>query len=620
MVRLLIALVCLQSALAQDLFLAQYEKSQNAQKVSAVGGIPCIACGLVLTLATEDGHLKQRLEDSLDKACNTSAPCKAAVEKLVNYLEAKVSPDKICSSVTLCDATCQLFPEQWPVGVPDAPPQDPPNTGRRLSNKDSLFTPAEAAALKSAFTAAGFQKSNNKLTDGGNLGAMAAVGNVIRKLHGDNVDLDDVIQEAATRAAAKLPSTDPCSGNPVCIIKRFTDEHLPIFDSDADGFGPVIARGLRGSHWRGADCDEKSSDVYPGRRTTSSDVSVDHDCNGISGGNASGSFEELFCSETPRRGLIHIGDSATAHFHVPPQWLSINSSGWNLDNVIADAVDELDQPACAWGTGYRNASQCPWGAGQSTMSIAARLRQRNRCNHRDFQNIGVNGARVGSTMPLVKSASRNTSLDHPALVIFSLIGNDVCNGHPGTSHMTPPDHFRESVLASLAALDAKLPSGSAVLMVGLVDGRVLYDTMHAVQHPAGPNYREIYGYLNCNEQTPCLGWLNSNETFRNITTEWAMSLNAEYEKIIASGKKYTNFDLDYFNPDWHGIIQNYVNQGGRAEDVIERIDGFHPSQLGNGLLAETIWKHLETKFPQALGDVNPHNAEIEKLFGDQGGF
>ena len=32
-------------------------------------------------------------------------------------------------------------------------------------------------------------------------------------------------------------------------------------------------------------------------------------------------------------------------------------------------------------------------------SIYQRLRERNLCNHRDFQNIGVNGARTTSMQP-----------------------------------------------------------------------------------------------------------------------------------------------------------------------------------------------------------------------------
>jgi hypothetical protein len=48
--------------------------------------------------------------------------------------------------------------------------------------------------------------------------------------------------------------------------------------------------------------------------------------------------------------------------------------------------------------------------------------------------------------------------------------------------------------------------------------------------------------------------------------------------------------------------------------------GFHPSQTGQQLLAEVIWQDLETNRPEWLPTVNPHNAEIVALFGDQGGY
>ena len=139
------------------------------------------------------------------------------------------------------------------------------------------------------------------------------------------------------------------------MIERFAKQHLPISDADGDGFSTTKDRGLRGSHWRGADCSDASADVYPGRKAAAAGVGDDHDCNGIHGSNASGSFEDLLCSKTQRRGLIHVGDSATAHFHIPPAWLT--ADGWELKNVVPDGLDELDQPACAWGTGYRNSSR-----------------------------------------------------------------------------------------------------------------------------------------------------------------------------------------------------------------------------------------------------------------------
>ncbi len=103
-------------------------------------------------------------------------------------------------------------------------------------------------------------------------------------------------------------------------------------------------------------------------------------------------------------------------------------------------MDELDWPQCSWSTGYGNTSDCP--ASSMTMaSVYQKMRARNLCMHRDFQNIGVNGARVGSmaesnSSGIITALARDPKLDRPALVFYSLIGNDVCNGHPGNGSMT----------------------------------------------------------------------------------------------------------------------------------------------------------------------------------------
>lgn len=41
-----------------------------------------------------------------------------------------------------------------------------------------------------------------------------------------------------------------------------------------------------------------------------------------------------------------------------------------------------------------------------------------------------------------------------------------------------PAEFQANVMASLNYLDTVLPAGSLVLAIGLVDGRVLWNTMH----------------------------------------------------------------------------------------------------------------------------------------------
>ena len=104
----------------------------------------------------------------------------------------------------------------------------------------------------------------------------------------------------------------------------------------------------------------------------------------------------------------------------------LNASAINdttYDQLLFIASNELDWPQQSGSTGFLKEANkdCPgqWrpptrgtpafvrlcGGATSVLpacatgpidSIYLRMRERNRCNHRDFQNIGVNGARVGS--------------------------------------------------------------------------------------------------------------------------------------------------------------------------------------------------------------------------------
>ena len=39
-----------------------------------------------------------------------------------------------------------------------------------------------------------------------------------------------------------------------------------------------------------------------------------------------------WCKGTRPMGTIILGDSAAAHFHIPPSW--VRARGWNLDNLL----------------------------------------------------------------------------------------------------------------------------------------------------------------------------------------------------------------------------------------------------------------------------------------------
>ena len=178
----------------------------------------------------------------------------------------------------------------------------------------------------------------------------------------------------------------------------------------------------------------------------------------------------------------------------------------------------------------------------------------------------------------------------------------------------------------METFDKMLPKGSHVAMLGLADGRVLYETMHSRIHPIGKlrkdvTYGELYGFMNCLQISPCAGWLNDNETIRNATTKRAKELSKVLEDIAAT-HTYKNFDLAFVENFFEEVIQMWKESDPDHEtwELIEPVGGFHPNQNALALSASVLIKTMQSKVPHFLGDVNPNNALIKKIFGNQGGY
>lgn len=113
--------------------------------------------------------------------------------------------------------------------------------------------------------------------------------------------------------------------------------------------------------------------------------------------------------------------------------------------------------------------------------------------------------------------------------------------------------------------------------------------------------------------------MNSNETVRRLTTEAAEVLSQQYTKIIAE-RKFKNFDMIYHDYPMDSIVKEYLEKGGKFIDLIEPMDGFHPSQMGNALSMKVFYEFAQRQHPHILGVVNPNNDKIIELFGNQGGY
>lgn len=409
------------------------------------------------------------------------------------------------------------------------------------------------------------------------------------------------------------------------IFKPICDtfnNHSPLEDDDGDLFS--IARTFRGCYWRGKDCNDKAKDIYPGRHTVD-DSTVDTNCNGIMGVEpiSGKTYESLWCNGTQQMGTIVLGDSASAHFHIPPAWItSREMSEAAYTDMMMVLEDEFDWPMMSTVTGFMN-STWPQSISGKVDSSYLRLLELNRCNHRDYQNIAVNGARASAMAEqIVKTFARRGIDDNPVFLSLALIGNDVCNGHPGMDHMTKPDDFYTHTLETLTYVDQHVAPGSIVIGVGLVDGRVLYETLANRTHPIGSlhddvTYSNIYDYLNCLEISPCFGWLNSNGTWRNLTTQRAMQLNDAFRKVVANNT-FKNAKVFYMDPPLPAAILEWEKMGHDPLDLIEPVDGFHPSQTGHALNTELTFQ-LMAKLEGALPKRNPFNDKIKEKFGDQGG-
>lgn len=402
------------------------------------------------------------------------------------------NPDEDCKALGFCSGVCPAFWTPWPSNAGPFPTDGGVVDSRRL-----------AATLASESIP--FSKED-----------VIAFVAYSRKALAPGSSLHDIF----SLLSRYILKNGPCSDglDVVCDFEKPFENHVPMVDWDNDFHagdplaGDFLNEHFRGRSWRGKDCNDSDSTVHPGALENSS--TVDANCNGITGVDpvTQKGFEELYCSgDYAPMGLAIVGDSAAAHFHIPPQYL--NAPTFNLSGILEMAANEADWPQCSWATAYRNVTtECPkMGLMPAPpQSFYQRWVELNACNHGDFQNVGVNGARTGSMAPpngVINALARNKTHDAPITVIYALIGNDVCNGHPGDADWTTVQEFQANVLLSLDYLQATLPVGSHVAFLGLADGRVLYDTTHTKTHPVGMSYPDVYSFLSCNSCNPCWGWL-----------------------------------------------------------------------------------------------------------------
>mmetsp|Transcript_6500 Transcript_6500/g.9809 ORF Transcript_6500/g.9809 Transcript_6500/m.9809 type:complete len:573 (-) Transcript_6500:36-1754(-) len=411
-------------------------------------------------------------------------------------------------------------------------------------------------------------------------------------------------------------------------ISSAENAHTPVDDPDGDFFSHEY-RTLRGRSWRGRDCGGHNDQIYPGRVPYDGDEYVDTNCNGIYGvdPDTNKTYEELWCSQS-QKGLMILGDSIGAHFALPTKWYFIEHGIY--DDFFWTLANEVCWPQMSTYTGFvdydssvtQGWGDCPdtWQNSTCDMrSIYLKMRERNLCMHRDFQNLAVSGADSSLAKGNVHAISRNQTRDQPVLFFYALIGDDICD-HKSESGWTTPSEFRSNVLYTLDFLNTTLPPGSAVVLVGLVNGKVLWDVNHNREYPLGDiTYADWFNWLNCLEISYCYGWLNDDPSVRDAATQRADELNDVLIEIVEN-VRYQNFEMAYSPYPFEAAASRWVKSGGAPWELIEPFDGLHASQVANALIADEFFSKLQREHPEWFGEENPFNEQIRQKFGDQGGY
>jgi hypothetical protein len=190
----------------------------------------CSFCILVTGLVEQVG-MQVKLDEFLTSQCPTET-CKTAVHEFLLLLEKQLVPEDLCRAAMLCQDECFVFNE-WPVNP--LPPQPPvwPVQRRALGDRDF----SEVREIFSSWV------ENTIVPEG--------------------TPFMGKISAALGRATGGYTESE-CAHNVTCKLVAFVDGHKPLQDHDGDAFATQDAKRLRGSDWRGYDCNDQADDIYPG--------------------------------------------------------------------------------------------------------------------------------------------------------------------------------------------------------------------------------------------------------------------------------------------------------------------------------------------------------------------
>lgn len=165
---------------------------------------------------------------------------------IISGLESFENADAICHSMNLCaDANCRLFPT---MGEPDF---DQFVANRRRYSLRNIQPPADSPGPQSADPMVLVGLAENLFES-----VTSAVSSASRPLHALLETLRDRMDASWARTHPKSPRDSPWDWI-IELIDRLASYHLPLVDVDGDHMS--LSKGLRGSNWRGRDCNDLDS-------------------------------------------------------------------------------------------------------------------------------------------------------------------------------------------------------------------------------------------------------------------------------------------------------------------------------------------------------------------------
>ena len=271
-------------------------------------------------------------------------------------------------------------------------------------------------------------------------------------------------------------------------------------------------------------------------------------------------------------GAVLTGPSCLASKPARLDPIRLYSIGDSITTAF-DAWGPLENPALSWANGFHGFLEQLLGI-PDISSHNQRITAQYGSAGRENVMAAENGARwddaLGQAQGVVGEA--------PSYVTIALGGNDVCR--PSIADLPPVSEIDGHVRATLNFLDATLPAGATVVVVGIPDIKRLHDVALVEKGLLGIDCQAIWGTTILG--FPCGSMLSPSNS--EADRLFVQSMNFAYNDAIltAVAAKQRNSTRAYY----HFIDIEPIPFTG---DDISSIDCFHPSADGQELLSEVTW-------------------------------